>query len=137
MRTTLEVTMIIQEDNEFYTGTLQINKRGSGATNIEYNANVKLNIQGENITEFMEKVARKVQRRGQLSYHEKVIEDIDNTKAITLPLFSNVEQAYASDNPALIADLGGKVSGNAAMEVATALIPTTEFTGLANASELT
>lgn len=54
----------------------------------------------------------------------------------TYPLFSAVEQAYATNDPAAIALLYGQISGNVIMEVVTCFAPTPKFSQYTEAAEL-
>lgn len=58
------------------------------------------------------------------------------TQNATFFLFNGLENAYASDDPKQIIDLYGRVSGNIAMEVLTAAVPTTKFTEYVKGAEL-
>ncbi|MCW1885555.1 hypothetical protein OKA04_12520 [Luteolibacter flavescens] len=61
---------------------------------------------------------------------------LDYTRNSTYSLFSGMEAAYASDDPAQIADLWGRVSGNAGMEVITMALPSPKLNQYAKAQEL-
>jgi WD40 repeat protein len=85
--------------------------------------------------EFILDVAREVQRRaflrvttGQPFDRNDFQQVLSFTQSATYPLFNGVEQAYASNDPARIAQLWGSVAGNIAMEAATCFIPTPKFT---------
>ncbi|MCB1121651.1 MAG: hypothetical protein KJT03_08890, partial [Verrucomicrobiae bacterium] len=100
----------------------------------------------EEIEAFLLDVSREVQRRTLLSSTQLVglakadLQDLNKVLAYvreqTLPLFSNVENAYVSDDPRQIADLWGQISGNVVAEVASAFIPNPKFTRYANSAEL-
>ena len=59
------------------------------------------------------------------------------TQNSTNSFFSGLENAYASDDPALIAQKWGEISGNVAMEVITGVLPTPKFSTYTNAANLT
>lgn len=58
------------------------------------------------------------------------------TRDATYGLFGGVSDAYASNDPARIAELYGNITGNIAMEVGTALLPTPKFTRYVDGAEL-
>ncbi|MCB1122680.1 MAG: hypothetical protein KJT03_14100, partial [Verrucomicrobiae bacterium] len=101
----------------------------------EYVKNTWEEMTAEQVEQFLLVVAKEVQRRGQLSFKDKVVEDIENLNSVlavvrekTLPLFNNVADVYASDDPRQIAELWGEVSGNVIAEVATSFVPSPKFT---------
>lgn len=94
----------------------------------------------------LENVAREVLRRAYLLGTTRSPIDIENdaeafqnalnyTREAIYPLFSGVTEAYATDDPRIIADLQGRVSGHIAMEVLFALIPTPQFTSFTKGAE--
>jgi len=84
-----------------------------------------------------------IQRRGLLLYDTGVPwepGEIDSVKLATRAavdqLFIGVSNAYASDDPEKIAEMWGRVSGNIAMEVISAAIPSPDFKKYTTATEL-
>ncbi len=61
---------------------------------------------------------------------------LEFARSATYNLFGGVEQAYASGDPAQIAEMWGRVSGNVAMEVATCGVPGDEFLKFAKTGDL-
>ena len=90
--------------------------------------------------EFVLSFVDEVQRRAALTVKapfdpEKREQAAEFTRNAIYSLFSGVEEAYATDDPAKIADMWGRVSGNIAMEVVTAAVPTPKFTKYTKAAE--
>ena len=89
---------------------------------------------------FVLSVADEVQRRATLLAEapfdpESYQEAYQFTLNATYGLFGGMEAAYASDDPRQIAEMWGKVSGNIAMEVISAAVPTPKFTKYTKAAE--
>jgi len=55
---------------------------------------------------------------------------------VTYPLFASIEQAYATNDPAAIAGLYGRISGNVIMEVAMCFAPTPRFSQYTEGAEV-
>lgn len=112
----------------------------------EYMFNTLQEMSQEDLEQFSLVIAEEVQKRALLISKQLIPidrNDLQNLNKVyeyvltqTLPLFGDVEKAYASDNPREIADLWGRVNGNLVAEVATAFVPTPRFSRYADASEL-
>jgi hypothetical protein len=92
-------------------------------------------------TEMVVQVTGEVFRRGALLLEapfqlENYPAALEYTREATFFLFSNLEDAYASNDPARIAEAWGSVSGNLGMEVASSFLPTPQFKRYAEAAEL-
>ena len=67
---------------------------------------------------------------------ENLSSAVTYTQNAVYPLFNGVSDAYASDDPERIAQLYGTITGNAAMEIATAFLPDPKFTRYVDGAEL-
>ncbi len=93
--------------------------------------------------EFFDAVNAEVTRRLALHVKHGIPVDRDDAVAVlnftqqaTYGLFGGVTQAYASDDPAQIAQLHGRIAGNVAMEVAGGYVTSAKFTKYIEAAEL-
>ncbi len=85
--------------------------------------------------EFILAILPHVQRRAYLILEtpftpEKYEEAYDYVENATYTLFGGVEEAYASDDPARIAEMWGRVFGHIGTEVVTAALPAPKFNQL-------
>ncbi|HRE88184.1 MAG TPA: hypothetical protein PK095_03505 [Myxococcota bacterium] len=65
-----------------------------------------------------------------------VAQAYETVRNVTYPLFASIEQAYATNDPAAIAQLYGQVTGNVIMEVVMCFAPSPKFSQYTEGAEL-